>query len=85
MASRKKQSRLEPLHARLGRLLLGILTYIFFSEYWRIRIWLLAILLFLFLVIGALDTKNGVLGITIILVYIVLLCVYKWVEGRKQK
>jgi hypothetical protein len=85
MTSQKKQPKLEPIHLRLGRYLFTVIGRLLLNDYLRTRIWLLVAVLLFFLLVGGLTTKNVLQIILVIVGYVILVGVYKWIENRIEK
>lgn len=86
-SSSRKQLDNKKEASKSTHFLVSIIRFVtsFFREYLRLRIWAIVIPLLIVIFMGKLFTKDGLLVISIIVVYIVLSYLDKWFENHKEK
>lgn len=81
----KKQSEHKLPRQKLIHFFRSITRFIFLSEYIRFRVWAIIIPLLLLVLTGNLLTKTGLLVLLIILGYILLSFLHKWLERLEEE
>lgn len=79
-----KRSSTDRSSSQIRRWLLSIIRAIYSSDYLRFRIWAILILFLILVITGNLLTKNGLIFILIIIGYVLLGYLQKWLENFEK-
>ena len=79
------KSNNETFILQLSRFLFSAVRFIISTDYIKVRIWILIIVLIIFTIMGQLLTKTALLITLIILGYILLTYLLKWFDQRDEK
>ena len=82
--SSNKRSSTDRSSSQIRRWLLSIIRAIYSSDYLRFRIWAILILFLILVITGNLLTKNGLIFILIIIGYVLLGYLQKWLENFEK-
>jgi hypothetical protein len=76
----------ESLVSKLKRFLFSVIRFIvgFTRKYMSFRVWVLGLILLIIVIMGELFTKNTLLILLIILEYILLIYLDKWLQKHEE-